>query len=181
MRRTLLCAFLLALQLPVGTALYGADEEIAEYRVKAAYLFKFCGYIEWPQSAFAAPDSPILIGVRGAEALAADLEIIAANRTVAGRRVEVRRLGAEQAAEEVQVLFVGRDAVADPAVPGIVDSAPVLLVTEADDAAAGGVINFVLVDNKVRFDISTRLASARNLRISARLLDVARNVANGSS
>ena len=67
-----------------------------EHEVKAAFLFKFLSFVEWPQAAFAAPGAPLVIGVAGAEDTAAALEQMAAARGAQGRAVVVRRLRAGQ-------------------------------------------------------------------------------------
>jgi len=84
-----------------------SDAQTAEYRVKAAFLYKFGGYVEWPQGVFAKPDSPIAIGVIGADALAEELARIVAGRTINGRPVTVRKLRPGEAVARLHVLFVG--------------------------------------------------------------------------
>ncbi len=69
-----------------------ADAQADEYRVKAAFLYKFGGYVEWPDRSFARADSPIAIGVMGADALADELAQIVSGRNVSGRPVLVRKL-----------------------------------------------------------------------------------------
>src|SRR5256885_6027876 len=69
-----------------------ADAQVDEYRVKAAFLYKFGSYIEWPSGSFAGADSPVTVGVMGAEALGEELAQIVAGRHVNGRPVRVRKL-----------------------------------------------------------------------------------------
>jgi hypothetical protein len=178
-RPLLLAAALFAFAVPVGAQ---SGDELTEDRIKAAFLFKFGGYVDWPEESFADVDSPFVIGVLGADQVAADLGGLVAGRIINGREVQVRTLRAEDSAVGVQVLFVGREENDNlgtilEGVAGL----PVLVVTETDDARSGGAINFVLVKNKVRFDIAPASAESRKLRISARLLGVARSVVNGSS
>jgi hypothetical protein len=144
--------------------------------VKAAFLYKFPGFVDWPAGTFARPDTPLVIGVAGNDAVATDLEQIVAGRPPDGRPVSVRRLREGEAAA-VHVLLVGagrearvRETVA--AVPG-----PVLVVTEQDNGLQfGSVLNFVVEDGRVRFAASQAAAEARGLRLSARLLAVAQSV-----
>lgn len=157
------------------------DETPTEYQVKAAFLFKFGGYVDWPVEVFPDADSPFVIGIMGAGAMADDLRAIVAGRSIDGRSVAVRTLYEGDSLAGVHVLFIGRAASA--AVSSVLESIarqPVLIVTEMDDAP-GSAINFVIVNNKVRFDITLASAESRNLKISARLLGVARTVINGSS
>ena len=160
-----------------------ADAPADEYRVKAAFLYKFGGYVEWPDSSFARADSPLAIGVMGADALADELAQLVVGRTVAGRRVTVRKLRPGDSIEGLHVLFIGR---ADSGRMGGVLAAArgraLLTVTEAEDALElGSTINFVLVDDKVRFDVAPPPADSGSLKISARLLAVARKVVSKSS
>src|SRR3989475_3448820 len=86
-----------------------ADAQADEYRVKAAFLYKFGSYIEWPSGSFARADSPVAIGVMGADALADELVQIVAGRNVNGRPVRVRKLRPGDPIAGLHVLFVGRD------------------------------------------------------------------------
>ena len=161
-------------------ALAHADEE-SEVRIKAAFLYKFGGFVEWPPPAFADARSPFIIGVLSADSVAAELERVVAGRTVHGRPVEVRRLQRGDATRGLHVLFVGQSESARlPEILRASKGRPLLVVTESDSALEqGSVINFVVVDDKVRFDVALAPAGRSNLRISARLLSVARNVVPG--
>ncbi len=166
----------------VGPCAAQSDAQIAEYRVKAAFLYKFGGYVEWPERAFARPDSPIAIGVIGADALAGELAQIVAGRTINGRPVTVRKLRRGEAVAGLHVLFVGRsDSSRLADILAAAKGQPLLTVTETEEAfESGSMINFVVVEDKVRFDVAPPPAEPGNLRISARLLAVARKVVAGS-
>lgn len=161
------------------------DDRSAEYQIKAAFIYKFSSYVQWPDTSTEARHNPFTIAVVGADVLAEYLAEMVKGREVEGRPIAVRAL--KEANEEdlagVQVLFVGSFAEDDagPAL-AIVKGRPVLTVTESDPSQPdGGVINFVVVDNKVRFDIALALAEQRKLKISARLLEVARRVLERTS
>lgn len=155
-----------------------ADTQADEYRVKAAFLYKFGSYIEWPGSSFARADSPLAIGVMGADALADELARIVSGRSVNGRSVQVRKLRPGNSIAGLHVLFIGRadsGRLADVLIGA--RGRAVLTVTESDDGLElGSTINFVLVDDKVRFDVAPPPAESGGLKISARLLAVARKV-----
>jgi hypothetical protein len=171
------CAAILLLLVavqPDARAQGGAPRESA---VKAAFLYKFGSFAEWPAATFKSPQEPLVIGVLGDEAVAEELEQLAAGRSVEGRPLRIRTLRDGEAPGPVHILFIGtmrpqrlRDLLA--ATPG-----PVLVVTQQDGAlAAGSVINFVADGARVRFDASPASAEARDLKLSARLLAVARNI-----
>ena len=147
------------------------------HRVKAAFVYKFGEYVEWPAEAFARADSPLVIGVSGADALADELERLTSGRSVGGRAIVVRKLAPGASWEGLHVAFLGGDD-AKQLAGAIAAGAgrPVLTITEATEARAAGMINFVVVEGKVRFDVALPAAEASRLKISSRLLGVARKV-----
>jgi len=173
--RTVLRFFALALAL---AAMDGARAQTitTEAIVKAAFLYKFAGYVEWPSSAFPAPDTPIVIGVNGADEVAGELERLVPGRNVNGRQVLVRRVR-EEGIRGVHVLFVGRGAADAPALVRAGQQQGALVVTEVDRGLElGSAINFVPVEDRIGFDVSLDNAEKAGLRISARMLPVARKV-----
>ena len=171
-------ALCLAALLAAGHA---AAQAASEIQVKAAYLYQFGGFVEWPPQAFATPDGAFSIGLIGADAMAAELEQIVATRVVQGRQVVVRRLDPGEPLAGLQVLFVGGAAAGRlPEILSAAKGAPLLVVTETEDALSqGSIINFVAVGNRVRFDVALPAAARSRLRISSRLLGVARRVVQG--
>ena len=171
----------LALLLGVATALPCAaiaqeDAAVLERRVKGALLYRFIAYVEWPESAFPKPDSPFVIGILGNDALATELQAFTAGRTAGKRPISVRRLRAADSLKDVQMLFISASEAhqLDRAVRG---AGPTLIVTESPGALQqGSVIDFTIVNDQVRFNISLDSARQRNLRLSSRLLSVAYDV-----
>jgi len=182
MRFLVLASALLA-GLAAAGACFAQADAAAEYRVKAAFLYKFGSYIEWPEQTFARADSPLVIGVLGADALADELAQIASGHAVNGRPVTVRKLRRQDAIAGVNILFVGRaesSRLAD--ILSGVRGQPLLAVTEFEDARPhGAAINFVVVEDKVRFDVDLESAEQSGIKISSRLLTVARKVLTRSS
>lgn len=177
-RRSLVLAALV-LPLLFAAARAGAQEPGAVYapeNVKAAFLYHFATYVNWPEDATS--DDVFRIAVIGADAVADELEEFLPGRTLKGLPMEVRRLGSIEDLGEDEVLFIGRrenwhlekllDAVA---------SRPVLVVTdEPDGLREGATINFRIVDERVRFEISLRAAQRSGLELSSRLLSAAMSV-----
>ena len=174
------CLVAIALVLALASAGVRADTDasVGEYRLKAAFLFKFLGFVEWPAAVLERPDSPFVIGVLGAKTMGDELAQTVSGRQVAGHPVQVRVLGRADSTAGLQVLFIGRaEGARMAAVVTAADGQPLLVVTESEAGlAAGSAINFVVVDDKVRFDIALRAVERAGLKISARLLAVARNV-----
>jgi hypothetical protein len=153
-------------------------ETIAEYRIKAAFLVKFLGFVEWPAAVFERPDAPFVIGVLGARTVGEELGHITPTQRVNGHPVQVRTLARGDAPAGLHMLFVARPESGQLAgLAAAVDRQPLLVVTETEAGlAAGGTINFLVLDDKVRFDISLPAAERAGLKISARLLAVAHAV-----
>jgi hypothetical protein len=169
---------LLLLGAPVARAAENPDS-VLERRVKAAFLWKFAGYVEWPSAAFAQPDSPIVIAVAGSDALADDVEEAVSGRRVGERPMRVRRLRAEGRLEGNHILFIARsvDRARTAELLGLAGGKPMLTVTESEHAPPpGSVINFFSVEDRVRFDISREAAEQNGLRLASQLLAVARQV-----
>src|SRR5690348_7166100 len=83
------------------------DASSLEQRVKAAFLYQFAGYVEWPARSFAQPDTPVTIGVMGAEPLAGELKQLVTGRTVGGRMVAVKEVKPGEPLAGVHILFIG--------------------------------------------------------------------------
>jgi hypothetical protein len=153
------------------------DLPSAEYRIKAAFLCKFGNYVEWPQAAGEA----FGLGMLATPALVDEVGAAAHGQTVGGRPIAVRRLERAGPLDGLHLLFVARShATRQAEALAAAKGRPLLTVTESDaGAAAGAIINFVVVDDKVKFDISLAAAERAGLKVSARLLGVARSVTGG--
>ena len=152
----------------------------AQQRVKAAFLYKFAGYVEWPAEAFPDTANPIVIGVAGADDVAAELDQAVVGRQVAGRPLQVRRLPRDDSAGTCcHIVFVG--AGGDPGrareLLAQARERPVLTVTDSPRGhPAGSVINFVAAGDRIRFDIARDTAERNGLQLRSQLLAVAREV-----
>jgi hypothetical protein len=173
-------AIVLAVALnPAAPARAGEAEaaEISQQQVEAAYLYKFGDYVTWPDKSFAAPDSPIVIGVAGADSVADNLIAMVAGRTIGGHPLVVKRIH-DGEVDGVHILFIGNPRAAEAS--SLFDSSrkrPILVVTEGKDGLAlGGAVSFVVVDARVRFDVSLDAVQANGLKLSSQLLSVAHSV-----
>lgn len=149
-----------------------------ERQVKAAYLYKFAGFVEWPEGSFARADSAVVIGVAGADALAEQLEQIVAGHTANGRALQVRRIRRGDSLAGLHMLFL---AAQDKALAQDLLAAsrgqPVLTVTDADATfGLGSMINFLIAEERLRFEVALKPALAARLKISARMLSAAYRV-----
>jgi hypothetical protein len=148
-----------------------AQDTFSPESVKAAYLFHFAGYVEWP----AAPSERITIGVLGDHGVAAELRRIIPGRAIDGRSLRVQEVDSGHDLAGIQILYVGRGGAENlPALAQKARQQGVLLVSDAEDGLnQGAVVNFITADNRVRFEISLRAADDAGLKLSSRLLSAA--------
>ena len=154
-----------------------AEREAPEASVKAAFLYKFANYVEWPANAFASPAAPLVIGVAGSEEVASELERIVPGRSVNGHPVTVKRVRDSESPRGLHFLFIGRDHAAHAAMLRAAREQSVLAITETDRGLEmGSTINFVTAGDRVAFEVSLDAAEKSGHRISSRMLSVARRV-----
>lgn len=163
---------------PVMAWAAGNSSGDVEYQVKAAYLYKFSTYVEWPATAFSQADAPLTIGIVGADEVAAELNLLKSVQAGEGRPLEVRILKPGEPVTGVQIVFIGRQE--NGRLKRLLDamqSQPVLTVTESvGGLGVGSIINFVAAGNRIRFEASVSNAEQNGLKISARLLGVAQKI-----
>jgi len=172
-----------AVPLPSQAGMFAADEaptddNAAERRVKAAYLYKFASYVEWPVDAFANAGSPLVIGVVGDPALRNELASMVLDKTVGGRGVRVRTVQPSHPVSGIHVLYAGELSSGErDALRRHLAGQPVLLVSDLAQAGAlGSMVRFVPVDQRLRFDVDLGPVTARRLKVSALMLSAARRV-----
>jgi hypothetical protein len=161
------------------TAAFAAEGDGAlERQVKAAFIYQFIPYVEWPPRLHRDAESPVVVAVAGPESVVADLEQTIGNRTAKGRPVVVRRWRDNEGAGAPHILFVTRsEASRLPAIARSAQANGTLVVSEQENGLdQGSMINFRLVEGRVRFDVALAPAERAGLRISARLLTVAQSV-----
>lgn len=152
--------------------------ESLEHSVKATYLTKFGIYIEWPETAFTSAKSDINLCVTDEDPFGSILDEAARGQRIGDRAIVVRRVQNVTRNSGCHILYVG--GTDTQRMRGIIESvhgSGVLTVTDARDARESmGIINFVLRDNRVRFEVDVTAAEQNNLTISSRLLGLALNL-----
>ncbi|MCR6652483.1 MAG: YfiR family protein [Cellvibrionaceae bacterium] len=154
-----------------------------ERQVKAAMIYKFLGYVEWPPGVFATPASPYVIAVAGAADVVDELRRITQDRTINQRLIVVQKVNSRSDLNRIHLLFIG-DEYNKTLHSRLIRRArehSMVTVTEVESGLdLGSVINFRLIDNRIGFDISLPNAGVQQVKLSARLLSVASNVETGS-
>src|SRR6266851_4455635 len=171
----------------MGSHAAGADSpDSSEYLIKAGFIYNFAKLVEWPTTAFPQPDSPIVIGILGNDPFGTTLDRIVADKKISGRVISVKRVKWSKDFKELKdcnILFISSsekehiDSVVE-AMKGL----PILTIGDAPGfAKRGGIINFTLEDNKVRFEVNVEAAKHADLTISSRLLTLAKIVQQGAA
>jgi hypothetical protein len=167
---------LMVLWLASGTmGLYAQEESLEDYRVKAVYLYNFTQFVEWPPAAFPGHDAPLVVGILGDDPFGTYLEEVVDGEQINGHALSIRRFAPEEEIKDCHVLFIN---LLDP--EQITQTLARLkgrsILTVSDRTGflkAGGMIEFMSVDNKMQFRINPDAASAADLKISSKLLRVA--------
>jgi hypothetical protein len=159
-------------------ALRGTGQVIEEYQVKAAFLYNFVKFVEWPSQAFETPKDPITICVLGHNPFGNALEEVIRGKSIGGRAIVFREVNHVEQANSCQILFVGAaDNKRYRSLCVNLKPVGVLTVGEAQGfAVGGGMIHFTLDAGRVRFEINVEAAEHAQLHISSKLLSLAQIV-----
>ena len=147
-----------------------------EYQVKAAFLYNFAKFVEWPDSVFEDARAPIVIGVIGTDPFGTDLDQAVKDKIVRDRKLEVRRIATlEESGAYCHILFVSAsESKRLRAILGSLRGRNVLTVGDMDGFCRnGGAVGFLLSRNKVRLEINADVVSRSGLRMSSKLLKLA--------
>jgi hypothetical protein len=146
-----------------------------EYEVKAAFLFNFAQYIEWPANAFQTPTAPLIIGILGDDPFGGELDRIVRGETIKNRPITIHRSRQVENLKHCHMVFVSKSEKARLAhVFATLAKGHCLTVGETDRFAhTGGIINFRLQGANVRFEINPEAARRGGLAISSKLLRLA--------
>lgn len=155
----------------------------AEYQVKAAFLYNFAKFVEWPPGHWRDPSAPFWLCVIGEDPFGADLDQTVRGKSVNGREVRIARSGRADNLPPCDVLFISASEQGRlPAILAALGGRQVLTVGDvARFAQVGGMINLTLVGNSVRFEVNVDAAERAGLRISSQLLRLATVIRSGSA
>lgn len=166
------------LVIALGASAGAQGHAIDEYQVKAAFLYNFAKFVEWPPRSFKSASQSIAICILGENAFSPSLEQAVAGKVIEGRGFVVRQISNTQQAARCQILFVSAsERTRSRSILDDLKSSGVLTVGETDGfAGQGGVINFKLADDRVRIEINLQAAEREQIRISSKLLSLAQIV-----
>jgi hypothetical protein len=182
MRQVVLGIALVAVLLTCGfeaSAQNADSSDSSEYLIKAGFIYNFAKLVEWPNSAFPQSGYPIVIAVLGNDAFADVLDHVVDGKKIDSHPFSVKRLKWKEFKEcNCHILFIAaQESTHSDEIIQVVKTASVLTIAEAPGfAKRGGIINFTLQDNKVRFEANVDAAKQAGLIVSSRLLSLARIV-----
>jgi hypothetical protein len=161
--------------LAVPPAAVAGVASVEEHPLKAAFTYNFLKFTSWPAGRFADAEAPVIIGVLGRSPMLATIETLVANRQINGRAILVRRVGNAEEARAAHLLFCpAAEDRRSGELLAVLAGEGVLTVGESDEfARRGGMINFVLEQDKVRFEINVSRVEQGGLKLSAQLQKLA--------
>jgi hypothetical protein len=176
-RRITARPILALLGLVCGSLPAAAAAPSLEMAVKASYLYKFAPFVQWPSRAFASASSPFRICVAGDDAIGGALDQAVRGQRMQDHPITITHLATVEPATlaNCQILFVGKSAGAE-LLRGVAGQ-PVLTVTDRSRGGTGGIIQFVMQGNRVRFAVDIAAANSAGIQISSKLLGLAVEVA----
>jgi len=171
---------LVAMLISGGAPSIARGETAPEYTVKAAFLYNFAKFVEWPADAFAGPASPIVLFVYGADPFGDALKSLK-GKTANGRPIVVRYAANLGELERCHLLFVSASEKANlPKILQTTKGWSILTVGDMNGFAQdGGIINMVKEESRVGIEINLEAAQRSRLEISSKLLGLAKIVKPG--
>lgn len=152
--------------------------DLTEYQLKAVFLYNFAKFIEWPSSSFSSNQAPFSVCILGHDPFAGALDSTLAGKAIAQRPLVVERIKEKADAWHCQILFVSSSETHTyPDIFAVLRGSSALLVGETDGfASSGGMVEFVVEEEHVRFAINPDTARRAGLNVSSKLLALARIV-----
>lgn len=149
-------------------------QSASEYQTKAAFLYSFAKFVEWPLGAFSGPEAPLVIGIVGKDPFGRDIDDVVRGRKAGGRNVEVRRLDAGNA-RDCHILFVSASERKHfGQILGTLKPATILTVSDVEDfAASGGMIGLLEDGGHIRLEINVDATLQASLKVSSKLIGTA--------
>jgi hypothetical protein len=169
---------LLSLALSLGRLGAGEDGTVSEYQVKAAFLYNFTKFVDWPARTFTTTNAPFVIGIVGDNPFNTDLDDVVRDEKVHGHPLVVKRFQVAEDFTGCQLLFVSRSVKEQlGSVLRRTAGRPVLTISDTAGFVEQGVMaNLLLVKGSIKMEVNRKVAEAAGLQISAKLLGLARIV-----
>lgn len=154
---------------------WGETPESREYAVKAAFLYNFAKFVDWPADAFKNENSPFVLGIVGADPFGSALESLK-EKTVKGHKLVIKRLPRLENFEDCHLLFIsGSEKSNLRSVLAAVKNHNILTVSDLERFAhQGGMVGLVTADNTIQFEVNLEPIQRSKLKVSSQLLKLAK-------
>lgn len=164
--------------LAVGSNCQAQNSQPSKYQVEAAFIYNFARFVDWPTQAFTDASSPMVIGVLGKNRFGSDLAQTINGKVIRGHPLQFKECASLAEATHCHVLFISDSEKSRLSkIISALAGASILTVSETDNfIAEGGMINLLIIDQKVRFEINNSAAKTAGLTISSKLLSLAISV-----
>jgi hypothetical protein len=159
----------------LGIKSYSQDLS-TEYQIKGAYIFNFAQFTNWPATSFQNSNDPFIIGIIGKDPFGVFIDELVKGELKSGHPIVIRRFNSFNDVNFAHVLFIGKDANVDIAqINKLAGNKPILTMSDLDGhARQGGIVEFYVEENKVRFVVNVEEGERKNLQFSSKLLRLAK-------
>lgn len=156
--------------------LYAQSKPAAEFQVKAAFLYNFTRFIDWPPTAFSSANAPFVIAIIGNDPFGDYLAQVIKSESVNNHRIIIKRYNQLKEVTDCHILFISPPATKKTKeILQLTEHRNILTVSDGDNFTnSGGIVSFYKENNKIRFEINISSAKAAQLEISSKLLTLAR-------
>jgi hypothetical protein len=174
---TLCCALSIAL-IGGGFSPLRAEGDLGEYQVKAGFLVNFARFVEWPPEVMKDPSASLKVCIAGSDPFHGELDRIVQGKKIGSHPLEAMHVSRNQAARGCQVLFISfAEKKRIPEILTELAALPILTVGESNGFLQhGGMIGLIVEDERVKFEVNLEAAAKAGLKVSSRLLFLAKNV-----
>lgn len=157
-----------------------SPQAVSEYKVKAAFLFNFAKFVEWPEQDD--DGDSVTIGVVGLDPFGESLDQVVRDKTVGTKHIAIRRFAGVEQMEPCHILFISpsESSRLDEILKALDGTATLTVGEDEGFVTKGGIIRFFTHESRIRFEINLDAAEYEGLQLSSKLLQVARTVGRGN-
>jgi hypothetical protein len=163
--------FVLALTV---VAMPAFTQKASEYQVKAAFLFNFSKFLEWPPSAMGQAGEPFVIGILGADPFGSSLDEIVAGEKILDHPLTVKRFAGTEELDRCHILFINMPGKTSEAINALKGKSVLTVGDDNNFTRNGGIVRFFTENEMIHLEINIEAAKAANLIVSSKLLRIAK-------
>ena len=149
-------------------------QKASEYQVKAAFLFNFTKFLEWPAEAMGEPGEPFVIGVLGKDPFGNYLDELIAGEKIMDHQMIVKRFNNVEEVDKCHILFVNKPGKTSETINALKGKSILTVSDDREFNRNGGIISFFTENEMIRLQINVDAAKAAHLNVSSKLLRIAK-------